>query len=64
VLSWAAIRVLGVWHQDRAEEELPPICRDPEDDFVIALYQDSDAAILVSRDNDLLDPDLSRRLRL
>ena len=50
-----AIARVGQWYEDRADEELPQICRDPDDDFVIALYQDTEALMLVSNDRDILD---------
>jgi putative PIN family toxin of toxin-antitoxin system len=50
-----AITVLSTWFDDRPDDELPQICRDPDDNFVIALYQDTNAAMLVSNDNDILD---------
>jgi putative PIN family toxin of toxin-antitoxin system len=50
-----AIGLLGHWYDDRPDRELPQICRDPDDNFVIALYQDTDAAMLVSNDRDILD---------
>jgi putative PIN family toxin of toxin-antitoxin system len=50
-----AVAVLGQWFADRPDDELPQICRDPDDNFVIALCQDTDAAMLVSNDRDLLD---------
>jgi putative PIN family toxin of toxin-antitoxin system len=53
-----AVGVLATWFTDRPDEELPARCRDPNDDFVIALYEDSDASMLVSKDRDLLELDL------
>lgn len=50
-----AIASLGTWFDDRPDDELPQICRDPDDNFVIALYQDTDATVLVSNDRDILD---------
>jgi predicted nucleic acid-binding protein len=34
--------------------EIPPICRDPSDDFLLALATVSAADVLVTRDEDLL----------
>jgi putative PIN family toxin of toxin-antitoxin system len=50
-----AIALLGQWFADRPDDELPQICRDPDDNFVIALHQDTDAVMLVSNDRDILD---------
>jgi putative PIN family toxin of toxin-antitoxin system len=50
-----ALAALGTWFDDRPDDELPQICRDPDDNFVIALYQDTEAAMLVSNDRDILD---------
>lgn len=50
-----AIALLGQWFDDRPDDELPQICRDPDDNFVVALYQDTHAVILVSNDRDILD---------
>jgi putative PIN family toxin of toxin-antitoxin system len=50
-----AIAALGTWFDDRPDDELPQICRDPDDNFVIALCQDAAAAMLVSNDRDILD---------
>ena len=37
------------------EPLLAPICRDPDDDHVLACAMAADADIIVSRDKDLLD---------
>ncbi len=50
-----AIALLAQWYEDRPDNELPQICRDPDDNFVVALYQDTDAVMLVSNDRDILD---------
>lgn len=50
-----AIALLGTWFEDRPDAQLPQICRDPDDNFVIALHQDSDATMLVSNDKHILD---------
>lgn len=50
-----AIALLAQWFEDRPDDELPQICRDPDDNFVLALYQDTDAVMLVSNDWDILD---------
>lgn len=50
-----AIALLAQWFEDRPDDQLPQICRDPDDDFVIALYQDTNAVMLVSNDRDILD---------
>lgn len=34
--------------------QIPPICRDPNDDYLLALAEASGADLLVSRDEDLL----------
>lgn len=49
-----ALALIGEWHEDRPDDELPQICRDPDDNFVIVLYQDTDAVMLVSNDDDIL----------
>lgn len=35
--------------------EIPAVTDDPKDDYLVALYPDNDADLLVSGDNDLLD---------
>jgi putative PIN family toxin of toxin-antitoxin system len=50
-----AIALFAQWFEDRPDDELPQICRDPDDNFVLALYQDTDAVMLVSNDRDILD---------
>jgi putative PIN family toxin of toxin-antitoxin system len=49
-----AIAELATWFDDRPDNELAQICRDPDDEFVIALCQDSNASMLVSIDKDIL----------
>ena len=45
-----AVTLLVEWVDDRPQAEIPRVCEDPDDDFLIALCQDSDTAILVSGD--------------
>lgn len=45
-----AITLLANWVDDRPETELPLVCPDPDDNYLIALYQDADASMLVSGD--------------
>lgn len=42
---------------DPPEEEWVRVCRDPDDDYLVALTASSDATILVSGDRDLLEMD-------
>lgn len=35
--------------------EIPPVTADPKDDYLVALFRDNDADLLVSGDSDLLD---------
>lgn len=42
--------LLAEWVQDRPESQIPQVCADPDDNFLVALYQDGDAAMLVSGD--------------
>jgi putative PIN family toxin of toxin-antitoxin system len=45
-----AITLLANWVDDRPEIEVPKVCPDPDDNYLIALYQDADAHMLVSGD--------------
>ncbi|MEU8896633.1 putative toxin-antitoxin system toxin component, PIN family [Nocardia sp. NPDC048505] len=49
-----AICLVGQWIVDRPDAEMPLVCRDPDDNFLVALYQDADAHLLVSGDKDVL----------
>ncbi|AGB27104.1 putative toxin-antitoxin system toxin component, PIN family (plasmid) [Mycobacterium sp. JS623] len=42
--------LLAEWVQDRPESQIPQVCADADDNFLVALYQDGDAAMLVSGD--------------
>jgi uncharacterized protein len=44
-------------HQPDPDEQ-PPAVRDPSDDYLVALTRATDADLLVSLDNDLLDAEL------
>lgn len=44
------VTLLAEWVDDRRSEQIPRICADSEDDFLVALYQDGDAAMLISGD--------------
>lgn len=46
----AAVTLLAEWVDDRPPAEIPKVCDDPDDDFLIALCQDADTGILVSGD--------------
>jgi putative PIN family toxin of toxin-antitoxin system len=46
----AAMALLADWVDDRPPEEIPKVCNDPDDDFLIALCQDAGTGILVSGD--------------
>lgn len=37
--------------------EVPPVTSDPKDDYLVALYRNADADLLVSGDSDLLELD-------
>jgi putative PIN family toxin of toxin-antitoxin system len=49
-----AITLLANWVDDRPETEIPQVCADPDDNYLIALYQDADASMLVSGDKGVL----------
>ncbi len=49
-----AITVLATWFADRPVAWTRHVCDDPDDDFLVALYQDSDAHMLVSGDKAVL----------
>lgn len=44
------VTLLAEWVDDRPAEQIPPICAGSEDDFLVALYQDGDAVMLISGD--------------
>lgn len=46
----AAIELLADWVDDRPEAEIPKVCTDPDDDYLVALCQDADTSVLVSGD--------------
>lgn len=46
----AAIALLAEWVEDRPQAEIPVVCDDPDDNYLIALCQDADTTILVSGD--------------
>jgi hypothetical protein len=46
----AAMTLLADWVDDRPAAEIPNVCDDPDDNFLIALCQDADTGILVSGD--------------
>lgn len=39
---------------DRPDDLIPKVCRDPKDDYLVAVFEDGAAHILVSDDNDVL----------
>lgn len=45
-----AITLLAHWTDNRPDSELPLVCPDPDDNYLIALYQDAEAHMLVSGD--------------
>lgn len=47
----AAVALLAEWVDDRPAMEIPAVCSDPDDDYLIALCQDAEAAMLVSGDD-------------
>lgn len=49
-----ALSVISTWFEDRPTTEIPRVCDDPDDDFLVALFQDAGAAILVSGDKAVL----------
>lgn len=46
-----AVVLLAEWVDDRPADEVPQVCDDPDDNFLIALYQDGNAELLVSGDD-------------
>src|ERR1700754_4968510 len=46
----AAVTLLAEWADNRPPAEIPKVCGDPDDDYLIALCQDADTGILVSGD--------------
>lgn len=46
----AAVALLADWVEDRPPAEIPLVCDDPDDNFLIALCQDADTNVLVSGD--------------
>jgi len=46
----AIVRLLSTEVSDRPDEDVLQVCADPDDNFLVALYQDSDSSILVSGD--------------
>lgn len=49
-----ALTLLADMVDDRPENETPHVCTDPDDNFLVALFQDAQAAILVSGDGAVL----------
>ncbi|SDQ53042.1 putative toxin-antitoxin system toxin component, PIN family [Tsukamurella pulmonis] len=49
-----ALTLLADMVEDRPENETPHVCTDPDDNFLVALFQDAQAAILVSGDKAVL----------
>ncbi|CAM3966111.1 putative toxin-antitoxin system toxin component, PIN family [Tsukamurella strandjordii] len=49
-----ALTLLAEMVDDRPENETPHVCTDPDDNFLVALFQDAQAAILVSGDKAVL----------
>ncbi|WP_159077988.1 MULTISPECIES: putative toxin-antitoxin system toxin component, PIN family [unclassified Dietzia] len=49
-----ALSLLATWLDDRHSDEVPHVCDDPDDNFLVALYQDSGAHMLVSGDKAVL----------
>lgn len=47
----AAIALVADWVEDRPADEIPAVCDDPDDNYLIALCQDADTTILVSGDS-------------
>ncbi len=45
-----AVTMIAEWTADRPDNEIPQVCADPDDNYLIALCQDSDAACIVSGD--------------
>ncbi len=55
-----ALCIIGHWVDDRPENEIPSVCADPDDNYLVALYQDSEAHFLVSGDKAVLAIDYPR----
>ncbi|MFF0710141.1 putative toxin-antitoxin system toxin component, PIN family [Gordonia sputi] len=49
-----AVTVVADWIDDRPDNEIPLVCDDPDDNYLVALFQDSDATMLVSGDKAVL----------
>jgi putative PIN family toxin of toxin-antitoxin system len=49
-----ALVLLADWAPDRPAEELPLVCADPDDNYLIALCEDADVDLLVSGDTAVL----------
>ncbi|QNG19347.1 putative toxin-antitoxin system toxin component, PIN family [Rhodococcus triatomae] len=49
-----AVSVVADWIDDRPDKEIPLVCDDPDDNYLVALFQDSDATMLVSGDKAVL----------
>lgn len=49
-----AMSVVADWIDDRPDNEIPLVCDDPDDNYLVALFQDSDATMLVSGDKAVL----------
>lgn len=47
----SAITLLTEWIDDRPANEIPQICQDPDDNFLVALAQDANSGIIVSGDS-------------
>nr|WP_194687744.1 putative toxin-antitoxin system toxin component, PIN family [Corynebacterium glutamicum] len=45
-----AIVLVGTEIKDRPQTDIPQVCEDPDDNYLFALYEDSDANLLVSDD--------------
>ena len=50
----AMMRLLGLSERWKNDPPLKPICRDPKDDYLLALAQSGKADLLITGDNDLL----------
>ncbi|MGV9796214.1 putative toxin-antitoxin system toxin component, PIN family [Gordonia sp. NPDC003422] len=49
-----AVSIVADWVDDRPDNEIPLVCDDPDDNYLVALFQDSDATMLVSGDKAVL----------
>lgn len=47
----AGVALIADWVEDRPVAEIPLVCDDPDDNYLVALCQDADTGILVSGDN-------------